>query len=467
MRLRELPEDHNERGKYSRAECGVPVDYLIHVTLRDTTSVRQSVRAALSRHERVVLAVSGGLDSMALLDAAAAVMPHDRLTVATFDHGTGPAAVAACALVERCAAMLGVSCVAEGTTATLVSESELRTVRWRFLRRVAAERGAVVCTAHTEDDQVETVLMRVMRDAGARGLAGLYAASDIVRPLVRIPRRTLVRYARSRALTWVEDPSNASAAYLRNRIRGDILPALRRVRPAIDRDLLAIARAAARLRGEIEARVDGIVGLRVYAGGRGVDVPAAALPTRDAGVAVWPAIVARAGVAIDRRGIERLASFTVNGRTGSRVQLSGGWEVVRARDAFELRPSNTEPGIVATPTTLALSEETRWGEWSFRAGDARAPAGDDSWSAWLPSDRPLWVRPWRPGDAMTYRAGVPPRKVKRLLTDAGVTGHKRAGWPVVVAGDQIVWIPGVRRADAATARSGRPGLPFMCEYINR
>jgi tRNA(Ile)-lysidine synthase len=63
--------------------------------------------------------------------------------------------------------------------------------------------------------------------------------------------------------------------------------------------------------------------------------------------------------------------------------------------------------------------------------------------------------------------GKPGRKVKCLLSDAGVTGHERSGWPVVLAGDQIVWVPGIRRGNAATARSGRPGLAFICEYVNR
>ena len=79
----------------------------------------------------------------------------------------------------------------------------------------------------------------------------------------------------------------------------------------------------------------------------------------------------------------------------------------------------------------------------------------------------LVVRSWQPGDAMTCPDALTPRKVKHFLSDAGVTGHERTAWPVVLAGDQVVWIPGVRRSDAATVRSGRPGLPFVCEYYNR
>jgi len=75
---------------------------------------------------------------------------------------------------------------------------------------------------------------------------------------------------------------------------------------------------------------------------------------------------------------------------------------------------------------------------------------DELDAAWLPTDRPLSVRIWEAGDAMVSN-GATPRKVKHFLSDAGVTGHERTAWPVVLAGDQIIWIPGVRRSDGVTA----------------
>jgi tRNA(Ile)-lysidine synthase len=426
--------------------------------------VRQSVAAALRPHARVVLAVSGGLDSMVLLEAAAASVPRERLVVATFDHGTGVTATSASALVERSATALGIRCVAGCAAGVLSSEAELRGARWTFLRGVASEHGGVVGTAHTADDQIETVLMRVLRGAGARGLAGLYATSDIVRPLLRLTRRDLTRYARARGLTWIEDPSNGSPRYLRNRLRHDLLPALRRARPSIDQELIASARKAARWRAEVEAFAAERIEVRRIGPGNEVDVAASSLAglSSDELAILWPPLAARTGLALDRRGTARLAAFTGLSRVGARMQLSGGWEVVRSRDAFQLRASGHRQSVEAP---LALSSVVQWGGWSFRP--AANDVGADSWSAWLPADRPLTVRPWQAGDTMTDRAGKPPRKVKRFLSDAGVTGHERAGWPVVLAGDQIVWIPGIRRGDAATARSGRPGLAFVCEYVNR
>lgn len=435
------------------------------VSIRETSSIRQSVRAAFNPHPRIVLAVSGGLDSMVLLDAAAHAMPRERLVVATFDHGTGPTAATARAEVERRAAALGIRCESECAAGELRSEAELRDARWKFLRCVAATNDAIVSTAHTADDQVETVFMRTLRDAGARGLAGLFADSPHLRPLLRTSRRQITAYARAEGLQWVEDPTNMSADFFRNRVRHDLLPAIRRTRPSIEQDLIAVARKAARWRAEVEAVVDEF-GIQLVASAPGLDVPAPMLVQRTCEelAALWPAIAARAGAILDRRGVERLAMFTRTGRVGARIPLAGGWEVVRSRDHFQLRASQVER---ATAAALALSNDTRWGEWSFAPNDTKSIERDDSWSAWLPVDAPLVVRPWQAGDAMVAREGGSPRKVKHFLSEAGVTGHQRAGWPVVLAGDQIVWIPGVRRSEAATARPDRPGLAFICEYIHR
>lgn len=434
------------------------------VTTSARASIPDAVQAALRLHARAVLAVSGGIDSMVLLDVAASAVAHEQLTVATFDHGTGAAATKAADLVERSARAIGIRCVTGKASQPLTTEAELRAARWTFLRDVAARDGGVVCTAHTADDQVETILMRVLRDAGARGLAGLYATSDIVRPLIGHTRRELASYARERDVPWIEDPSNASPRYLRNRLRHDLLPALRRARPTIDAELLSTARDAAHWRSDVEAFVAEYIDVRGVGDGTGLDIVASSLTDfpNDALAILWPALVAQSGVVLDRRGTMRLVEFTGLNRVGARVQISGGWEVVRSRYAFQLRASGHRQ---LPEEALALSSTVLWGSWSFRP--AANAVGGDSWSAWLPVDEPLTVRMWQAGDAIVGRDGRPTRKVKRLLNDAGVTGHERTSWPVVLAGDQIVWVPGIRRASAATARSGRPGLAFICEYVNR
>jgi len=424
--------------------------------------MEDAVRVALGGRSRVLLAVSGGLDSMVLLRAAARALPREILLVATFDHGTGPEASRACEVVARCAGELGLECAVGCTFGALVGEAALRDARWHFLRSRAAEHRAVVATAHTADDQLETIVMRVMRGTGARGLAGLYADSDIVRPFVSLTRGQLATYAGANALAWVEDPSNATPAYFRNRIRHEILPALRTVRPTLAADLLDASRQAAALRRQVESLVAEVIEPRIQVARKTLDVLADRLADFDRSslALLWPAIVARVGLVIDRRGLARLVQFTLSAQTGRRMQLSGGWEVVRSRESFEVRASTEQE---TTLTVLSLSNTTTSGDWIFRQTEA-ASRGD--WSAWLPTDKPLVVRPWHSGDVMAAGRAGTPKKVKRLLSDAGLTGHKRTSWPVVLSGSQIVWIPGVGRSCAASDRSGRSGLPFVCEYVN-
>src|SRR5439155_12145208 len=161
--------------------------------------------------------------------------------------------------------------------------------------------GSVILTAHTRDDQVETVIMRALRDAGARGLAGLYAASDVRRPFVDVSRAELHAYAAARRLQWIEDPTNASRRYLRNRVRLDLLPALLRLRPSVDAEVLTIARDAATWRRELTALIDEAIDVDVgFDGGgrRAIDVATKSLTgySRELLEIVWPELASRAGV---------------------------------------------------------------------------------------------------------------------------------------------------------------------------
>ncbi|HEX7941005.1 MAG TPA: tRNA lysidine(34) synthetase TilS, partial [Gemmatimonadaceae bacterium] len=180
-------------------------------------------RAARDSDLPLLLAVSGGLDSMVLLDAFAAVAATRVAAVATFDHATGAHATRAARLVAREARRRGLAVVtgrlSDGASGRNGLEAMWREARHRFLADAAQARGARVVTAHTRDDQIETVLMRELRGSGARGLAGQAAASPIARPFLTLRRSALEGYARARGVWWVEDPSNESRAFLRNRVR--------------------------------------------------------------------------------------------------------------------------------------------------------------------------------------------------------------------------------------------------------
>jgi tRNA(Ile)-lysidine synthase len=263
--------------------------------------------------------------------------------VATFDHGTGKAAGRAAALVAREAARRGFVCVTGRASTIGTREEEWRRGRWQFLEQVASAREATVVTAHNLDDQVETVFMRILRDAGPRGLAGLYAESDVVRPFLNIGREVLSNYAHEEGVVFVQDPSNRDRKHLRNRIRLDILPSITRQNPRFPDELLSLARNAAIWRRSLED-IAGTVGAETEQSGA-LRISRSSLKGYDAESlkVLWPALAARASVVMDRRGTQRAAEFTIKGITGGSIQLSGGIEIVMRREYMLLRRWRTEP----------------------------------------------------------------------------------------------------------------------------
>lgn len=305
----------------------------------EASEVESRLGDALGDCPHAVLAVSGGLDSMVLLAAASRLPARDRrnIIVATFDHGTGKAAGRAAALVAREASRSGFLCVAGRAATTGTREEEWRRSRWQFLQQVAEKRGANVVTAHTRDDQIETVFMRILRDAGPRGLAGLYAESEIVRPFLEVGRSTIVRYAAIHRVPFAEDPSNRDRKHLRNRVRLDILPRIAKRNPEFSSDLLALARRAADWRRSLEDLAGSVEAESAEDGALRISRTSLQGYDADSLRVLWPAIAARASVVMDRRGTHRAAEFTIKGATGGTIQLSGRVEIVMRRDHLLLR----------------------------------------------------------------------------------------------------------------------------------
>ena len=302
-------------------------------------AVKQATAAAFAGLDHVLLAVSGGVDSMVMLHAAATLPRAKRpeLLVASFDHATGLAAKRAIDLVRRTAHELDVPFIAGRADSSATTEHEWRLARWTFLRDAAEKFGGLVATAHTLDDQIETVFIRILRDAGPRGLAALFSETEIVRPFLALRRAQIARFAEQNGIVWADDPSNASRAHLRNRVRHDLLPAISRLRPGFPATLLSIARKSADWRMQMSMIADSIAA-HVEKDGS-LRIARVALQGYDAESlrALWPSIAAKAGIVMDRRGTHRLAEFTIKGVTGGSIQLSGGVEVRMFREYLVLR----------------------------------------------------------------------------------------------------------------------------------
>ena len=203
---------------------------------------------------KYIVAVSGGVDSMVLLDMMIRA-DAGELIVAHFDHGIRPDSHLDAAFVKDIAAQRGLHY--EGRREVLgssASEALARERRYAFLRHIAKKHDAKIVTAHHLDDLVETVAINMTRGTGWRGLAAL--DSDVTRPLIDMEKSALIEYAMKRNIPWREDSTNASAAYLRNR--------LRRKTPTLSldekRELRALHAHQKALRQEIKAESTRLIG---------------------------------------------------------------------------------------------------------------------------------------------------------------------------------------------------------------
>ena len=294
---------------------------------------------------RWLLAVSGGRDSMVLLDAMSRTRAAEVAAVATFDHGTGPAARRACALVEREAERLGLPVITGVAAAGLpASETHWREARHRFLDSWANAMSAQVVTAHTRDDQIETVVQRLLRDAGPRGLAGMLGGGfeRRVRPLLTVARAGIAAYAAACDIAYVDDPTNASLDFQRNRVRHELLPAFERATPGFSEWCWALSVRAAEWRAAVERFVDR---LGVTSAGPGtVVVPVQRLAglTAPEWDVLWPALAARVGVVMDRRGIERASAWAPRSTAGQAIPLSGEARIERTVHTYVIRSAPVE-----------------------------------------------------------------------------------------------------------------------------
>jgi tRNA(Ile)-lysidine synthase len=369
----------------------------------------------------VIVLVSGGRDSVCLLDLA--VRHAGPVTALHVNYGLRPEADDDEAFCRDLAARLGAAfeVVHAGSPRGNV-QAWARRLRYAE----ASKREGLIAVGHTATDQVETVLYRLAASPGRRALLGMREREGrIVRPLLTTTREETAAYCIERGLQWREDPSNDSPAYARNRVRNELVPALRSLHPAAEANIL---RTLAILRDEA-AVLDELV------------TPE---PDLDKLAALPPAlarltIAQMAGAAIGSRLPEILALSRSGTAT---LDLGGGLRAVAeyGRLRFDHGPlAAPAPAVLSVPGSVAY-------------GDGRLvcePAADGAFDADALGTR-LDVRPWHAGDRMSVRSGT--RTLQDLFTDRKVPRERRALVPVVVAGDEIAWVPGIASGDRFVAR---------------
>jgi tRNA(Ile)-lysidine synthase len=417
-----------------------------------------------------VVAVSGGLDSIVLLDLLHRTeSPARELVVAHADHGIHPHSASVAERVAGFAAGLGLRCEVERLgLGPAAGETSAREARYRWLFALRERLGAsLLFTGHHADDQVETVLMRALEGSGPAGLAGMRAVNGVlVRPLLRFRRRYLATYARARGLpVWV-DPANSEPSHLRSWIRCDLLPAIRKRLLHVDDRLRRLGAQAARERAALDAVLDLLPGLDPQAEAGGISVAAAPLAAYDSALAQTVIIAAarRAGFPVGPARASRAWHLVLGGASGREAPLGGGWRAELSFGRLRIVRSGTEPAVGVLRVEGGRGEGL-WGAWRITWRRDIAPERQDrsSHTAWFSADG-LVVRSWLPGDKVSPLAGAGRRLVVRCFQDARVPRRSRAEWPVLAAPELVVWIPGVCRSDALLPPAGAEALRVDVEH---
>jgi len=476
--------------------------------LLDTTRLKPGIRVAVG--------VSGGADSVALLRALEARRAELGvvLSVAHLHHGLrGAEADADLEFVREIAERLGlpflttkVDVAAESARLpgkpAETTEEAARRVRYAWFRelmtgercgsvdfaatkarRTAPDDGSLlkvdaVATAHTLDDQAETVLAKLLRGAWTEGISGIHPMVEfpegrVVRPLLGTTRAEVEAYLKALGQEWREDSSNRHLTFTRNRIRLELLPMLEGWNPRLREHLAQMAELARDeeiwWEGELERVAPRVIlaGKPVRGGGR----TAAEDVALDLGrlAALHPAVqrrliraaALRLGAAPDFRATEELRRLAASGRAGQKRELAGGLLGVRMHRELRLSIQAVAPeNAVKEVAEVEIPVPGEGEGFGVRVRIEMVPTG-------IGSPPPSAVehergevrnhqdtavlRAWKAGDRVHLRHSSGPRKVKEVLERMKVAGEARARWPVVELGGRIVWMQGVQV-------EGEPGI---------
>jgi tRNA(Ile)-lysidine synthase len=441
--------------------------------------------------DRPILAgVSGGPDSVCL--AHILIQNGYALIIAHFNHGLRPEAAEEAEFVRQLAAewqtpfVLGLQDVAAFASEHGYSlEEGARVARYRFLSKEAAKHAAqAIAVAHTADDQVETVLMHFLRGTGTSGLRGMAFRTQmknweqvmpLVRPLLSTWREEIMDYLEAHQLPSRFDRSNLDVRFYRNRLRHELIPFLERYQPAISHNVWRMADILSADDEALEEMVQTAWAGCLREKGRGyIILNRNGLSAQNTAIQrrlVRKSIgLLRPGLRdIDFEAIERALAFVRSPKTGKHIQLGAGlsmsiegsaiwitsqeadlpnavWPQIGTGETHKL----TLPGSVALVGGWILRGEIVPEVKVFFDDESRPPAGADPYQAWMDADQiraPLLIRARLPGDRF-HPLGLEAHSLKLadFMINVKLPQRARAGWPLVISGNEIAWVPGLRLA---------------------
>ncbi len=430
------------------------------------------LRTGVRRGSSILVGLSGGADSIALTCALLDLRGRlgFRLVAAHLNHRIrGAESDRDAEFVRSMCARLGVELIierADGLDASISNlEERARDARREFLLRVADRVQAdFVALGHHRDDQAETVLMRLMRGAGAAGMAAMAERGPgrLIRPMLSISRAEIREYLDARAIPFVEDSSNSSRDILRNRIRAELLPMLERdYAPGLGGRLVELA-------GEMRSLDDLVTAIAareldaMRVGGGAFDVSGfGAVNLAVQAVVIRLFLAERMGSLrrISRAHVEAIRELILEGGPSDSIDLPGGWRAereynfLRLVNALERKADNAafSVAIAADGITIVEAAGFKFEASTIAAADAPMPVSLSvaMFDAAKIADTGLVARNFIRGDRIHPMGMRGTRKVHDVFVDRKLPRARRERFPVVMVGDTIAWLPGLARGDCA------------------
>lgn len=453
---------------------------------RQVAALRRQVLETLRHHalcapgDTLIVAVSGGADSVALLDLLATLpdLPLS-LVVAHLNHClrggesdgderfVAELAAARGFPFETCRVDVRALAAEQGRSL----EEAGRDARYAFFDRLRQQyAAAAVATAHHADDQAETFLLRLLRGAGGSGLGCMPFRNDraVIRPLLEVSRRDLLRYLHERGLAWREDSSNLDTTLLRNRVRHELLPLLETYNPSVMKRLASTAYLLRQDEELLARQVETVFAELVLSDGSGLVFDAASCGCQPEGLRFRLyrralELLTRDLRCFDSTHIRQLDRLLLHGGTGARLPLPRGLVAIRTADGLVL--SRADAALASPPRATEITGPARYDLGNglsllveLAAVAPTSSAADDS-TALVDLDAapfPWQVRPHARDDRLSLPGGEGSRSVGRLMIDRKVPRHLRPLLPLLLSADQPLWLAGVRRSGHArvTERTG-------------
>ncbi len=421
--------------------------------------VRKTMRrhAMLAENAPVHVAVSGGMDSVVLLHVLRSM--GFVCSVVHIDHGLrGEESDADRMFVQALCARLRVPCQvfrvdveARMAKSGLSKQMAARELRYEVFHALLAG-GVPIALGHHRDDALETFFLHLLRGTGSNGWGTIPPkVGGFLRPLIDVDRSAIEGYAREHGVDFRDDSSNASDAYLRNRVRHELLPLLEALRPGARS---TIARSLSALR-ELTALAKEHTAELAKPDADEVDH---AIPIDQVLRSVAPLLTLRTmiGEGAHPEMLEDLHAAMIEGKTGVRFPVHGRTAIVDRHQVVVVHDkAPTGPWIIEAPHDAVGDLPLR----SCVVGPDEVDLSQGPSVAWLDLDQlafPLELRAWRAGDRMRP-IGTGSKLISDLLTDAKVPAHRKADALVLVSRGVVVWLCGYRVAEGfqATPRSGR------------